>query len=301
MLATHPAVDTTLLARREVIGFPANTPLLGMLEAHVANLGLGFVLLPVFAAAVLWERRPQVALLFAFACGGILAAQLYNYQRSWDIVKFPSASSFALSLLYVVVVDRLLASRPFPWIWLRRAGAALLMVTGVTTAIFVAIPLPGHGMKLYDDAHHVADPLVKKTIDWWLANDYRDEDLIYAQKNIARELAVYGGLSTVGSDTDFYYLGIDRRTLTRREWMSRRIKHSMDAKALEELGVRWVMLSDEEMKNLGAHAQRELSTERFEVMHTVDDPRPGKRRRIWRVKTTQTSSAAATSATRPAR
>jgi hypothetical protein len=271
-----------------------------MVLAHVANLGVGFVLLPVFVAAAFRERRPQVAMLVAFACGGILAAQLYNYQRSWDIVKFPSASSYALSLLFVVVVDRALVGRPFPWTWLRRAGFALLTVTGVTTAIFVAVPLPGKGMKLYDDTRQLPDPLVRQTIDWWLARGYRDDELIYAQKNIATQLAVHGGLSTVGSDTDFYYLGIRMKELMRREWVAKRIKQAMHPEALEELGVEWVMLSDEELKNLGLLAQQALETkERFELMHTVDDPRPGKRRRIWRVMTTQTSSAAGTSA-RPA-
>jgi hypothetical protein len=286
MLAEHPQVDTTLFARRAEIGFPAKNTLGGIALAHAANLGIGFLVLPVFAVMALTERRPQVLHLFAFACGGILVAQLYNYQRSWDIVKFPSASSFALSLLFVVVIDRELADRPFPWVWVRRSAAGLLMASGITAAMFAAFPLPGKGMKLYDDTHREADPLVRKTIDWWRAHDYEDDQLIYAQKNIATQLAVYGGLSTVGSDTDFYYLGITMKELARREWTARKIKQSMDRTALDELGVKYVMLSDEEIKNLGVTAQQVVNGEgeMLELVFTADDPTPGKRRRIWRVR-----------------
>ncbi len=302
MMADHPSVDPTLLARRPVIGFPAKMTPAQIVSAHLANLGLAFALLPVFAVVALRDRRPQVLMLLAFACGGILAAQLYNYQRSWDIVKFPSAASFALSMLYVVVVDRVLVSLPFPWTWLRRAGAALLMITGVTTAIFVAVPLPGANMKLYDDTKEVVDERVQKTIDWWRSHDYRDDQVVYAQKNIATQLSIYGGLSTVGSDTDFYYLGIQMKELTRREWLARRIRQRMDADALEQLGVAYVMLSDEEIRNLGPEAQRAIASgERLELAYTVADPAPGKRRRIWRVRTTPKSSVGETTARPDAR
>lgn len=289
MLAEHPYVDTTLFAPREVLGFPKDHAPLQIVENYLVNLGLGFALFPVIAILALKERRPPVLMLLAFAFGGMLAPQLYDYARSWDIVKFPSAASYALAVLYVVVIDRALAARPFPVTWVRRLGAALLMATGITTAVFLVFPLQRPGTKLYSDTKVDADPLVRKTIDWWLAHGYQDEEVIYAQRNVAKELSVFGGLSTVGFDSDFYFLGIDLKKLYRLRALGHRVKHRMDRAALEELGIRWVMFSDEEVNNLGKPAQDALDDAgRFQLMHTIEDPRPGKRRRIWRVRTSTT-------------
>lgn len=286
MLAEHPYVDTTLFAPREVLGFPKDHTPVQIVESYLVNVGLGFALFPVIALLALKERRPPVIMLLAFAFGGMLAPQLYDYARSWDIVKFPSAASYALSILYVVVIDRALAGRAFPVTWVRRLGAGLLMATGIATAVFLVFPLQRPGTKLYGDTKVDADPLVRKTIDWWLARGYQDDEVIYAQRNVAKELSVFGGLSTVGFDSDFYFLGVELKELYRLRALGSQVKYRMDRESLEELGIEWVMFSDEEVNNLGVVAQKALEEpNRFELMHTIEDPRPGKRRRIWRVRT----------------
>lgn len=299
MLAPHPLVDTHLVVLREAPGFPKDAGLFAIAWTQLANVGVAFALLPVFVAAVLQDRRPEIAMMTAFGIGGLLVAQLFNYVRSWDIVKFPSASAYVLSILYAVVVDRALADRPFPFTWIRRAGAAVAIATGVTTAAFVAFPLKP-GWKLYTDTAISADPVVQKTIDWWIGRGYDDREVIYAQKNIAKELAVFGGLSTVGADSDFYYLGVEIQELLKIRALDTRVKYGMEEEALRKLHIRWVMASDEEHRSLGPVAKRALDDPaRFELMHTVEDSRPMMRRRIWRLKTTPTSTAGASRSTRP--
>lgn len=69
MLAHNPSVDPHLFGRREVLGFPAKATLTGVLWHHSANLGLGFLLIPVFAVAALARRRRGVVMLLAFGVG----------------------------------------------------------------------------------------------------------------------------------------------------------------------------------------------------------------------------------------
>ena len=292
MLAYNPSIDPGLVAVRTVPGFPKGEGPAGILWHHAVNLGLGFLLLPVFVAVSLKRQRPQVTLLTAFAIGGILVAHIFVYTRSWDIVKFPSAASFALSLLYVAVVDDRLrawaavasSTRRVLAGWGRRFGAALLMGTGVTAAIFVTFPLDG-SLRLYDVGRWRRDRLVGKTIDWWRSRDYASNEVIYAQSNIAKELSIFGGLSVVAQDADLYYMGVDRAVLQRQRTMAARLKMSLEPSALRALSVRWLMFSDEEIRNLGPAARRRLASppDWLSVAATFEGPTPAKRRRIWRI------------------
>ena len=289
MLARNPSIDPNLVGVRATPGFPKGEDLAGILWHHVVNLGVGFVLLPVFIAASL-RRRPQVALLTAFAIGGILVAHLFSYARSWDIVKFPSAASFALALLYVAVVDDRLRAWGRAGVvglaagWARRFGAMLLMGTGLTAAVFVTFPLAGAD-RLYNVGRWQGDGLVRQTIAWWHAHDYQSEDVIYAQSNVAKELSIFGGLSVVGQDADLYYMGLRRAVLNEQRRLSAKVKARLDPEAMRALGIRWLMFSDEEIRNLGREAQLILREPPpwLSVAATFEGPTPAKQRRIWRV------------------
>lgn len=282
MLTESPSIDPNLVMLREVLGFPKETDVRGILYHHVVNLGVGFVLLPLFAGDALLRRRPGTLTLLAFALGGILVAHLFVYTRSWDIVKFPSAASFALSLLYVIVVDRALVALRYPWSWLRYAGAALLMGSGLVAAAFVVWPLDA-SHRLYDPGRWRADALVRQTIDWFHEHEYRSRDVIYAQGNVSKELSVFGGLSVVAQDADLFYMGVRLDELHRQRQLASRVQHRMDREALDALGIRYLVFSGEELSNLGAPARRALEdAARFEVVATFDGGRPEKTRRIWR-------------------
>jgi len=90
----------------------------------------------------------------------------------------------------------------------------------------------------------------------------------------------------VGADYDFSALGIHSRVLNQQRRHQARIKVDMDPTSLDALGVRWVMLSVEELRNLGAVAQALLNGAdgtRFTLMATFDASDPNKTRKIWRV------------------
>ncbi len=293
MLSPHPHIDKSLVAFRMRPGFPKEEGVGGILWHHAVNLGLGFLVLPYVIRKALQTREPGLLMLLAFALGGATVPHLFVYRRSWDIVKFPSAASFALSMLYVVVVDQALRARELSMqgalragmLWLRRAGAVLLMGSGAVSAAYVAKPLPQPN-RLYPLGNHRCDPLVRQAIDWLKAQDYQSRDLIYAQGNIANLLSIFGGLSVVGTDGDLYTQGIYAKEMNRQRRLVNRARISLDRKTLEALGIRWIVFSDEEIKHLGSAAKRALNDDKgaLELMHTIKADGPGRRRRIWRLR-----------------
>lgn len=285
MLAPSTTVDPGLLVRRLVLGFPEKEGLRGILFHHAVNLGIGFVLLLPIALAAPRRRRPGLAMLLAFALGGIAVAHIWSYTRSWDIVKFPSAAAFALSLLYVAVVDGWLAERAgVAWVWLRRGGAALLLGTGLTAALFVTSPLEGP-LRLYEPGKWEADPLVAQAIAAILADGYRSEEVVLAQSNVGKELSVFGGLSVIAEDSDLWYMGVGRDQLYERRAQNERARRTLDPEALRTLGVGWLVFSDEELANLGVKARQVLADPPpwLREVASFEGERPGRRRRVWRV------------------
>jgi len=285
MFTPSPVTDPNLVTFRSGLGFPPNEPPLEVLRHHAVNLGVGFVLLPLFVWRALFARRFLLAALVSFAVGGILVPHGWTYVRSWDIVKFPSASAFVLTILVVAFVYAPMLDRGPVVAWVRRGVAALLIGSGVVAATFVVVPLQPKWL-LYNTAHWKPDPLIASVIRWWRTNGYRREELIYVQSNVSSHLAVFGGLSVVGADYDFSALGIHSRVLNQQRRHQARIKVDMDPTSLDALGVRWVMLSVEELRNLGAVAQALLNGAdgtRFTLMATFDASDPNKTRKIWRV------------------
>ncbi len=284
MLAPNDSIDPNLVRVLSTPGFPAKEPITGILWHHAVNLGIGFVLLPWFIADAVMSRRSSVVMMTAFAIGGIAVAHLFTYTRSWDIVKFPSAASFALSMCFVVVADRWFAARPGWWPrWGRRFGAAALCGTGVVAATFVLFPLDGD-YRLYAVGNWQGDGLVRQCIDWLRAHDYESDDVIYAQSNVAMELSVWGGLSVVAEDTDLYYMGVKNDVLQEMRRESSKLRASLDPEAIDALGVKYLVFSDEEIGNLGRRAQDRLrSGEGFTKVASFASERPGGTRSIWRI------------------
>ncbi|MFO0723389.1 MAG: hypothetical protein U1E65_06390 [Myxococcota bacterium] len=300
MFSPTPLNDSGLLVFLERPGFPSPSAW-AILRYNAINLGVGFLALPVLGLLALARGDPQAAdpyrarslgspsftrqlglrIWVAFAVGGALAPQLMTYTRSWDIVKFPSAAAFILSLLWVATVDHALGLRG--WRWLQRAGRVLLLGSGILAFIFVAFPLE-QSLRLYDLGNSSADPGVKSVIEWFRAKGVVRSELILAQSNVASELAVYGGLSVVGSDYDLLTQGLRRSWLERQDQLAEKARASMDPVALEDLGVSWLVYSDEELNNLGAAAKEKLllGESPYELAASLPQDRPERRRRIWR-------------------
>jgi hypothetical protein len=284
MLEPASVIDPNLILRRKIMGFPS-PELVPILRHHVANLGVGFLILPVVVVLALVRRHFLLLTLSAFALGGIAVFHMFTYVRSWDIVKFPSASAFALTLLYVIVVDARLAGGGVVVPWLRRGGRALLLGSGLLVVVWLAWPLRQE-LRLYDLGTYKPDPIVRPAIDWLRAQPHTRHELVLAQTNVAQELAVFGGLSVVASDGDFYAMGVKLSELQRQEQLAARARATLDRAALRELGVRWLVYSDEELRNLGPSAQQQLTsttTPDLAVVATFPGESAQRRRRIWRV------------------
>ena len=282
MFTSSPVTDPGLVVVRKAIGFPEKNGPLGVLYHHVVNLGLGFVLLPVFVFVSVRRRRFVVLVLTAFAIGGLIVPQIWVYTRSWDIVKFPSASAYMLAILYVIVVDEFFAGATVLQTWLQRSGRVLLTGSGFVSAAYLLFLLPPH-LRPYRPDGQYPDATLQRTIEWFKDRKLTRGELIYGQSNIAPLLSVFGGLSVVGGDADFIYLGIRAEIIMRQRRLTRQIKSRMEPRALDELGVKWVVLSEEELPNLGriARAALEDST-RFERVFTAEAPTPKRSRTIWR-------------------
>lgn len=283
MFTPSELIDSGAIAFRRTPGFPGHN-LAEIARHHLINLGLGFALFPAFVLIAILRKNYLLLTLTAFAAGGMIVPHIWTYTRSWDIVKFPSAALFVLCLLYVVIADAAFPPQNIVNRWVQRAGRVLLLGSGFLAALFVAIPLQGDH-KLYDDNVWKPDPLVKKAIDWFHGQNYRRDELIFAQSNVAQELSVFGGLSVHAADYDFQTLGIKQSFWSQREQHYQRIKHRMDPESIAALKVRYVVLSNEELDNLGPEAKNALQNpDRFEVAATFQGENERRTRRIWRVK-----------------
>ena len=177
--------ETGLIRRLKTFGFPAGAGFFEMWRQHLANLGLGFLLLPLFGIVALFQRRWSGLVLSAFAAGGILIPHIWSYSRSWDIVKFPSAAAFALALLCVIMID----GQVWIHIWLRRSARVLLLAGGVLAAVYLVFP-PEPKWRFYEPTQKQADELIGQTIQWWRDHGYEKEELIFSQSMIAPLLSI---------------------------------------------------------------------------------------------------------------
>ena len=284
MLEPSDIIDGGLIKRRMELGFP-KLAFMPIVEHHAANLGVGLFLLPGIAVWAYKKRNFHALALSLFAAGGTLIIHVFFYKRSWDIVKFPSAAAFALTLLYVLAVDAKLRGGGPIVPWIRRGGRALLLGSGILAAIWLVFPMDGD-KRLYDLGTGKPDAIVARAIGWWRGQPYDRHAVILAQSNVAQELAVYGGLSVVASDSDFFALGVKQELLGKQDALGQRARATLDPTALKELGVRYLVYSDEELQNLGPIAQQKLTSSTavdLTVVATFDGDEPKRRRRIWAV------------------
>jgi hypothetical protein len=293
--------DPGLLRALVPPGFPSPNP--GVLVwYHLVNLGLPLVALVGSARALgrLVARAPAAspdedrvsadlgrAVVGVAAFGGVLALQLFKYTRSWDMVKFPSASAFFLAVGYASIVD--------PWLrgaWVRRAARLAVVGSGLVSALFVLVPLPGD-RALYTPGSPPVDPIVAQALPVLRAETQGESRgahrRVLAQDNIARELAIHGGIPVVGQDYDLYTQGVSTERAQREEALVRRARDTLALDALGALGVGWLVFSREEEEALGPTARAALAREdgAFERIARVPGEVPRRERSVWRVRSGQ--------------
>lgn len=290
-------------------GFPSPNPGV-LIWYHLVNLGLPLVALVGSARALrrLLARAPSAALgapqvdvdlgraiVGVAALGGVVALQLFKYTRSWDMVKFPSAAAFFLAVGYAAIVD--------PWLrggWVRRAARLAVVGSGLVSALFVLVPLPGE-RALYTPGPTPPDAIVAQVLPVLRAETQGESRgahrRVLAQDNIARELAIHGGIPVVGQDYDLYTQGISTELTQREEALVRRARDTLAPDALAALRVGWLVFSREEAEALGPTARAALARDDgpFERIARVPGETPRRERSVWRVRAGQRGGVVGTS------
>jgi len=261
--------------------WPPGYPQASLLEVGtfaIVNVGVSLVAI----AAAARSRRFVVVSLAAMAVGGLLAPQVIDYPWSSDVKKLVSVASVAAAMCYALTLDSILEPRR----WLRRASRLALLGGGLLTACYLVFPLPApHAVYQPESKPRRIDPIVATVGRWFWSNGYARTEVIWAQRNIARALATESGLSTVGFDVDLRGVGVDPERLRALRTSYAAARDTMHPAALEALGVRWLVLSDEELDNLGSPARAALQgADHLAVVATFPSPKPRGRRRVWRVR-----------------
>lgn len=195
-----------------------------------------------------WGMAPRWRFLFLLlGLGSFFVLNRFEYDRSWDVVKFGVVCSLALAGGVAVWVDRSLRSyRPS----VRMLGGAGLAVTIAPGLLFATALL----LQLKPFPSFFNQPMPEATADdrsviEWLRARVQPGELVY--RRIGRGLAYvqYGGLSLPWLHKTLPIFGFSEATLERR----RRVFHVPvpDLSAMYGEGVRWLVVEDRETALLG--------------------------------------------------
>jgi hypothetical protein len=251
----------------------------GLAKLLFESLGLGLLLLPIYVWTALKGRAPITVFMVLFALGGIAAVSLFHYRASGDMRKFPAASAYALSLLYVLVVDRALIERSIAWRTINALGRVLSILGGIATAVVLILPVP-RALDPYPSVRgaHAIEAPIADCARWLIARGYDRRDLIYTAAEDVTDVA-RSGLSVVGEDWGIRTYGVRRAVFDRQKELSDRVGSTMSKDALVALGVRWILLSDEERDRLPPEAIAALPTPAV----SCPSPERGRTRHLWSV------------------
>jgi hypothetical protein len=304
MLQRPEVYAPTLLSLRWPPGWSGQGPSGGGLGAglwhHAVNVGLPALALVPLTARALRGRRALVGLWAALLGGALLAPQLVRYPFSADTEKFLAAATLAGSLAWAATVDAALgavAGRPGRGpgpagpsvvlaVWVRRGLRLGVVGGGLLTASYLLVPLARpHTVYDAESRPRRADRVVALAADRVWAEGYRLGELVWAQSNVARELAVFGGLSAIGFNVDYRGIGIRPERLRAVVDGHERIRRELSREALDALDVRWLVISDEELRNLGPAARAVLAEppEWLERVAVIEPELGPRRRTIWRI------------------
>lgn len=253
------------------LDFFRSTSLADSLAHHLIAFGLPLLLLPL---ALIAGGRLRLALVFG-AVVGFALPNVVVYRHSWDIVKLYSAGGFLAGVALADTLARVWQTR-------RLAGRVLVVVL---TLVAVEFPLAWLASRTVLQGR--AGVPVK--VDWRPRQEltalgvelrplvpWRDLVLVH-EADVARVT----GLFAPGFDAKRYASGHIVDFARGRALMAAQARAfaDMERASLDQLQVRWVLLSDGEQLHIGAAARQALAdAERFEQ---VKSGLPG-RFTLWR-------------------
>jgi len=215
----------------------------GWVSWHLQTFGL---LLPLGVVGLLLLVRERL-LVSLLAAGSLLVLNSFRYRWSWDIVKFATVASLALSFGASASLRRLFELRPRP---LGRAAGALAAVGLVAAGLLFpfVVGFYGHGVP-FPKSPVALSPADEQAVDW-LRRSVRPGEVVYRRGGAGRGYAQRGGLPQLVYDRDTTYFGLPRRLFAERErFLETPVS---EPEALLRQGVRWLVLerSDEAMARL---------------------------------------------------
>jgi hypothetical protein len=209
------------------------------------------LLLPLGALGLVVLRRFRL-LLGTLAAGSIASLCLFRYAHSWDIVKFATVASLALSVPAGAAIARLFSARPA----ILGRGAAILALAAATAG-GLAYPIAfGLDMEELSALWPNAPPFLSApdaVAVSWLRRRVRPGEIVYRRDPVHTGYALWGGLPPLflsGEETAF---GFSPRRIAARRRLIANLPEDVDAYLRQ--GVRWLVLEPND-RRMAEHAAR---------------------------------------------
>jgi hypothetical protein len=210
----------------------------GWASWHLQTFGL---LLPLGVAGLFFLARER--LLIALLLGGSLVVlNTLQYRFSWDIVKFATVTSVALSFGAAASLQRLFQLRPRSF--------------GLTAGVVATIGLLAAGLLFpvvvgfYGKGTPFKRPIILGLADElavdWLRRNVRAGEIVYRQSPAGLGYAQWGGLPQLIWDANTYHIGVPRSLIKERMEFVRMPVDEIDREALLRQRVRWLVLGPDE-------------------------------------------------------
>jgi hypothetical protein len=254
-LAMAATIALSLLCARTLGGFFAKAPgpaqpfplvfhvgvvdtLGGGVEWMIGTFGL---LLPLGLAGAALVRR-QRALLVTLIAGNLALVFCCRYPHTWDIVKFATVASLALSITSSAAIAWLLSRRPAAVF--KPLGAAMTAVVMAAGLAFVIVF--GLDMKGVSSIYHQSPPKLSMpdaAAAQWLRTHMKPGESVYrSSQAAATAYAVWGGLpgSSPGAEEATAF-GLENERIERRKRILRDLPADVDVYLRER--IRWLVLA----------------------------------------------------------
>jgi hypothetical protein len=184
----------------------------GTILWHFLTYGL---LLPLGVCGLFFLRQGRIFLGLLIA-GGLGVMNLFEYQHSWDIVKFGTIAALALSISASATIARVWSLKS------RTLGVVLgmLLLTGVvfqglSFATILALDLPGIPEHVFFRAPERLSPSDLQAVRW-LQTQVPPDEIVFRHHSVSRAYAQWGGLPQAWFDDLVKTFGFSKSRLNER-------------------------------------------------------------------------------------
>jgi hypothetical protein len=202
-----PAGSENMLELRSL---PLGGSLGGWASWHLETFGL---LLPLGVVGLFFLARERV-LMSLLVVGGLLVLNSLRYRWSWDIVKFATVASLALSFGASAALQRLFELRPQP---LGRAVGALAAAGLLAAGLLFPLVIGSHvrGIPFERQVPVALSVADGQAVDW-LRQNIRPGEIVYRRGETGLGYAQWGGLPQLLGEEQAEHFPLPRRIFPER-------------------------------------------------------------------------------------